>query len=128
MKKMVAYGMYNKENSRNNFKKQVEEEIKNHKEWELKKIYIDYTKEKLVFGKLLNEIIKGNFNGIILKNINQLYKAIDYATEFFMQFFNDKKIEVIFLDEKLSTFDSSEEMQINLRLSMESIIKIGNKK
>lgn len=125
----MAYGVYSNESNINNFKKQVEEELKNHKEWNLKKIYIDYTKEKqyLGFGKLLNEIIKGNVNGIIVKNVKQFYKVIGYAMEFFITFFYDKKIEVIFLDEKLSTFDLSQEMQIQIRLCMENLIKKDRK-
>ena len=73
MKRVVTYGLYNNEKDINDFEKQVQKVIENHREWKVEKNFIDYTKNKqyISFGKLLNEILKGNVDIVLIKNVNR---------------------------------------------------------
>lgn len=107
MKKVVAYGSYNNEKNISYFEKQIQEELKNHEEWEVVKNFIDYTKSKsyISFEKLLNQILNGDIDIILIKDIPQFCKVTDYAVDSFMNLLNEKKIELIFLDEKTTTLE-----------------------
>lgn len=120
MKKVVTYGLYNNEKSIKDFEKQIQEYIKDYGEWKIVKKFIDYTKNKqcISFEKLLNEALEENIDIILIKNIRQFYQATNYKVDFFIKFFNQKQIEVIFLDEKISTADVIGRTQIQIMVFM----------
>lgn len=120
MKNVVAYILYKNEKSIKDFEKQIQEKLKNNAEWRIVKKITDYDKNKryINFEKLLNETLKGNIDIILIKNLRQFYQIIDYKMEFFMNFFNREGIEVFFLDEKISTANDLERIQIQTTILM----------
>lgn len=120
MKKVVTYGLYNNEKSIKDFEKQIQEYIKDYGEWKIVKKFIDYTKNKqyISFEKLLNEALEENIDIILIKNVRQFCQATNYKVDFFIKFFNQKQIEVIFLDEKISTADAVGMTQIQIIVFM----------
>lgn len=120
MKKVVTYGLYNNEKSIKDFEKQIQEYIKDYGEWKIVKKFIDYTKNKqyISFEKLLNEALEENIDIILIKNVRQFCQATNYKVDFFIKFFNQKQIEVIFLDEKISTADAVGRTQIQIIVFM----------
>ena len=120
MKKVVTYGLYNNEKSIKDFEKQIQEYIKDYGEWKIVKKFIDYTKNKqcISLEKLLNEALEENIDIILIKNVRQFCQATNYKVDFFIKFFNQKQIEVIFLDEKISTADAVGMTQIQIIVFM----------
>lgn len=120
MKKVVTYGLYNNEKSIKDFEKQIQEYIKDYGEWKIVKKFIDYTKNKqyISFEKLLNEALEENIDIILIKNVRQFCQATNYKVDFFIKFFNQKQIEVIFLDEKISTADAVGRTKIQIIVFM----------
>lgn len=120
MKKVVTYGLYNNEKSIKDFEKQIQEYIKDYGEWKIVKKFIDYTKNKqyISFEKLLNEALEENIDIILIKNVRQFCQATNHKVDFFIKFFNQKQIEVIFLDEKISIVDAVGRTQIQIIVFM----------
>ena len=120
MKKVVTYGLYNNEKIIKDFEKQIQEYIKDYGEWKIVKKFIDYTKNKqyISFEKLLNEALEENIDIILIKNVRQFCQATNYKVDFFIKFFNQKQIEVIFLDEKISTADAVGRTKIQIIVFM----------
>ena len=120
MKKVVAYGAYNNENEVEEFKKRVNSEIAKNKEWELKKVYIDYgaNKKYEALTTLLNEIFDEKKDIILIKNVKQFIKVIQ-GMEFIIRYLEKEKVEIRFLDENLSTLDIVGKMQVTIMLSMD---------
>ena len=120
MKKVVTYGLYNNEKIIKDFEKQIQEYIKDYGEWKIVKKFIDYTKNKqyISFEKLLNEALEENIDIILIKNVRQFCQATNYKVDFFIKFFNQKQIEVIFLDEKISTADAGGRTKIQIIVFM----------
>lgn len=123
MKSIVAYGLYSNEKEIENFKKQINEEVKKNNDWKLEKIYIDYDKKRAnhnykALMTMLNETINGKKDIILVKNIQQFFKAI-HGIEFIIKYLEKEKIEVKFLDENISTVDTMGRMQLAIMFSVD---------
>lgn len=123
MKSIVAYGLYSNEKEIENFKKQINEEVKKNNDWKLEKIYIDYDKKRAnhnykALMTMLNETIHGKKDIILVKNIQQFFKAI-HGIEFIIKYLEKEKIEVKFLDENISTVDTMGRMQLAIMFSVD---------
>lgn len=123
MKNIVAYGLYSNEKEIENFKKQINEEVRKNKDWKLEKIYIDYNKKRAnqnyeALMTMLNETINGKKDIILVKNIQQFFKAI-HSIEFVIKYLEKEKIEVRFLDENISTVDTMGRMQLVIMFSVD---------
>lgn len=123
MKSIVAYGLYSNEKKIENFKKQINEEVKKNNDWKLEKIYIDYDKKRAnhnykALMTMLNETIHGKKDIILVKNIQQFFKAI-HGIEFIIKYLEKEKIEVKFLDENISTVDTMGRMQLAIMFSVD---------
>lgn len=123
MKSIVAYGLYSNEKEIENFKKQINEEVKKNNDWKLEKIYIDYDKKRAnhnykALMTMLNETIHGKKDIILVKNIQQFFKAI-HGIEFIIKYLEKEKIEVKFLDENISTVDTMGKMQLAIMFSVD---------
>lgn len=122
MEKVVAYGLYCNEKEVKKFEKQVKQEVEKHKDWKLTHIYIDYTKKIKQYGcssfiKMLDNVLKDNVNIIVIKNIFQLLGTMN-GIEVIVKYLKVAKLEILFLDEKMSIFDPNIELQINIASSI----------
>ena len=108
MKKVITYGVYEKENGIKRFRKNIKEALSKNKEWKIINEFIDKgdkNEMKENFLRLCSELLNKKIDVIIVANPKQFMNVLGTSIDDFFNMLNKRNIEIYFTEYKFSTMD-----------------------
>lgn len=108
MKKVITYGVYEKENGIKRFRKNIKEALSKNKEWKIINEFIDKGNKNVIkenFLKLCSELLNKKIDVIIVGNPKQFMNVLGTSIDDFFNMLSKRNIEIYFTEYKFSTMD-----------------------
>ena len=99
MKKVITYGVYEKENGIKRFRKNIKEALSKNKEWKIINEFIDKGNKnemKENFLRLCSELLNKKIDVIIVANPKQFMNVLGTSIYDFFNMLNKRNIEIYF--------------------------------
>lgn len=108
MKKVITYGVYEKENGIKRFRENIKKALSKNKEWKIINEFIDKGNKNVIkenFLKLCSELLNKKIDVIIVGNPKQFMNVLGTSIDDFFYMLSKRNIEIYFTEYKFSTMD-----------------------